>query len=103
MAASAVHCQRGGRNPRRNKNGYPKPICVSVSSNVKYVWGLCRERRKIPSAINRSDRHSACPNILPNVAPLHRRLEIEEGSPTPTRKENPGWMVSCSEQRAQST
>src|ERR1035437_10119335 len=76
-APSAVHCQRGGRNPRRNKNGSPKPICVSVSSNVKYVWGLCRERRKIPSAINRSDRHSACPNILPNAAPLARRLEIE--------------------------
>ena len=31
------------------------------------------------------------------------RAAIEYGSATPTRNENPGWMVSCSEHPAHST
>ena len=61
------------------------------------------ERRKTPSATSSSERHSAWPNIFPNVPPFAIRLAIEYGSATPTRNEKPGWIVSCSEQPAHST
>src|SRR6266403_2158349 len=78
------------KNPSRNKNGYPNPICESVSSNVKYVMEWSIERRNTPSATNTSERHNACQNNSLKRAPFAMRLAIEYGSATPTRKENPG-------------
>ena len=44
-----------------------------------------------------------CANWLPKLLPLAVRLAIEYGKATPTKKENPGWMVSWSEQPTHST
>ena len=39
----------------------------------------------------------------PKVCPFIFRLAIENGSAAPTRKENAGWIRSCSEHPCQST
>src|SRR5262249_50679582 len=37
ITPSAIHFTRAERIPSRNRKPYPRPICVSVSSNVKKV------------------------------------------------------------------
>src|SRR5687768_1110151 len=103
MIDSATHCACVERNPSINRNGYPRPICVRVSSNVQFVCGCPTERKKIPMKIKHSARQSVCIIMLALVCPRARRLTIEYGNATPTRKEKEGWIKSCSEQPAHST
>src|ERR1035438_1507221 len=73
------------------------PIWESVSSNVQRVWGSPTERRNTPSSVSSSARHSACHVIRLRLCPRAARLARENGSATPTRNENEGWIRSCSE------
>src|SRR5580704_15540608 len=84
--------------PSRKRKTYPHPICVNVSSNVKYVCGLYIDLRKNPKIMSTNARQNACPSCSPKLFPFAIRLAIEYGSATPTKNENPGWIVSCSEQ-----
>ena len=51
-----MSCVRNVLNPSQNRTGYPNPIWVSVSSNVKLVCWRDIERRKIPRKIRINDR-----------------------------------------------
>src|SRR5208337_1030952 len=61
------------------------------------------ERRKIPRKTSTSDRQTACAAILPGDCPRASRLASENGSATPTRNENDGWIMSWSTQPIHST
>src|SRR5215471_11593023 len=50
-----------------------------------------------------NDRQSAWANIPRKLPPFAMRLAIEYGNAAPTRNENDGWIMSCSEQPAHST
>ena len=70
-------CVRGRVHASRKRNTYPSPICVSTSSNVKYVCGRACDRRKMPSAMSTKARNALCASMRENDWPFARRLAIE--------------------------
>ena len=70
---------------------------------MKLVWRWPIERRKTPWQTSTSDRQTACAVILPGDCPRASRLASENGSATPTRNENDGWIMSWSTQPIHST
>ena len=84
----------------RNSGRYPRPICVSVSSNVKLVIFRPIDRRKIPSATSTRARQAAWSVDRPVDSPRRGPAAIENGKATPTRNENDGWIMSWTEQPA---
>ena len=70
---------------------------------VKLVITRPSERRKIPSQTSSAARKIACNSMPRNPCPAAERAAIENGTAAPTRKEKPGWIMSCSEPPRQST
>src|SRR5215213_11805723 len=103
MTAAAVNCHRGFSHATRNRNVYPRPICVSTLVNVHSVPRDQLEIRKMPRNTSTADRTTACASIRPNDWPLALRLASEKAKAVPTRNMNDGWIKSHSEQPTHGT